>query len=240
MSLRWLGLISLLLLAGCPSQQTSELQMQKVNITASDGWKLVADYYPPNATPFSGVVLLHMLPSDRTGWREFAPKLVAAGYGALAPDDRGHGDSALPKDYTQFTNADFAKRTLDVEAAVTFLKSKGASSNKFVLIGASIGANTALAYAAVHPEQVSAVVLLSPGLDYRGITTEDKLTNYTGPLFIAVSKGDSYSYNSSLRLVELAPSATLQVYEGSAHGTTMFFGTDVQSRILGWLKKFNP
>jgi pimeloyl-ACP methyl ester carboxylesterase len=70
-------------------------------------------------------------------------------------DLRGHGKSARPKDLDYSVGA-FVR---DLEAVVKALK-----LSRFVLVGHSLGASVANAYAAEHPKQVAGVVLVgAPG-----------------------------------------------------------------------------
>ena len=67
---------------------------------------------------------------------------------------------------------------------------------KVSIIGASIGANIALNYA-VSDHSVKSVILLSPGLDYMGVTTLAPITQYKNPIYIAGAEGDSQSVKDS-------------------------------------------
>ena len=73
---------------------------------------------------------------------------------ALAVDLRGHGKSAKPKDRDYSVDA-FVR---DLEAVTKELKLQ-----RFVLVGHSLGAAVANAYAAKHPRQVAGVVLVGAG-----------------------------------------------------------------------------
>jgi pimeloyl-ACP methyl ester carboxylesterase len=106
------------------------------------------DWGNPDAVP---IVLLHGLCGNAHYWDLFAGK-VARDYHLLAIDQRGHGDSDWaesygPRDYV-----------LDLEAFVNDLK-----LSQFVLIGHSMGGINAIIYAARHPEQVSALVIVDIG-----------------------------------------------------------------------------
>ncbi|MBN2454562.1 dienelactone hydrolase family protein, partial [Candidatus Woesearchaeota archaeon] len=108
------------------------------------------------------------------------------------------------------------------------------------IIGASIGGNIALNYAA-STSGVGAVALLSPGEDYRGIQTEQAAREIKAPLFIAASEEDSYAASSSERLYQLAKSGKeLKIYKNAGHGVEMLRGTDLQSALLEWLGENFP
>lgn len=141
---------------------------KRVEFQTADQIKIVADYYPAATLSDKGVVLVHMMPATRRSWQELAGKLQQQGYHALAIDLRGHGESG-GGDYQAFSDEEHQASIQDLAAAAKFLA--GNNVNNLVVIGASIGANLALQYFAEHP-QVRGVVLLSPGLDYRGIKIE--------------------------------------------------------------------
>lgn len=205
--------VLLLLLAGC-----------SMLITASDRTNI--EYTFEGNGP--GVLLLHMLNSNRQSWQSFAKKLNDAGFSTLAIDFRGHGDS--DGRWTTFTEKDFADMKLDIEAAKSFLDKQGISLA--AVVGASIGANHALRFAAKNP--VKAVVLLSPGLDYRGVKTQEVISEVQQPLLIIAAEGDVYSAQSSRTLHQTH--GTMKLQKGDAHGTRMLDET-LMNDIVSWLKE---
>ena len=92
-----------------------------------------------------------------------AADLVAAGYAVLVVDMRGHGETGGAQDWT--LAADDLGRVWDAFAALETV-----DESRTAVVGASIGANMALRLGADRAD-VGAVALLSPGLDYRGVTT---------------------------------------------------------------------
>lgn len=216
------------------------------NIESSDEVTLVGYYYAPasetprSATP--GVLLLHMLNRSAADWKEEAEALAAEGYAVLAMDLRGHGESALVRQGLtvspmQLTPDDFQAMLNDARLALdTLVERGGADPNRLAIIGASIGANIALSRAAVDP-RVQVVALLSPGMDYRGVTLDQPIKRYgTRPLLIAAAEGDTYSAESA-RVLELLAQGNkeLRMYSGDRHGTDMFAGSDLRRLILKWL-----
>lgn len=209
--------------------------MEKINFTTSDGWNIVANYYP---APGNAIILLHQLGSDKSSYTSFANELNSKGYAVVALDFRGHGESTKRNGQTikwqTFTNSDFNDMTKDVAATRDWLTNKG--YDEFAIVGASIGANTALNYA-VNDSDVKTIVLLSPGLEFKGIVTNQTIRNFTRPIYIIASNEDSYSARSATIMYELAPGKKeIKMYDGIAHGTRMFDGTDLDRLILNWLK----
>lgn len=190
-----------------------------------------------------GVVMVHMDGRSSEDWRHFAEKLVKTGFHALALDLRGHGQSTRLTNgktltYDQLDEAQYQAMTHDVAAAVNFLRTKtNVNPAQISLIGASVGANLAIRYAADDP-RITNVVLLSPGLDYKGVTAEEAVQRYgERPLFIAVSREDNFSAKSSLVLNSMARGKKyFQPYTGAGHGTKMMIREPgLETLMTSWL-----
>ena len=149
-------------------------------------WELLPDMVSPVRVPecvsVPPIVLLHGFSQSGQTWDEVAPRLVASWPGrvAWAPDFVGHGISDAPRDPTPYA-FDELVATLDAfiedvvlpdaaacragEAAPATACPNGAEGpSRVALVGYSMGGRVALAYAAAHPERVSALVLESAGL----------------------------------------------------------------------------
>jgi alpha-beta hydrolase superfamily lysophospholipase len=229
-------LLFLIALSGC----TKRGEFMEVSFKTDDGFTIYGDFYQPENPNGKALILLHMLRTDKSHWTEFAQRLKERGYYVLAIDLRGHGKS-LDKNgkkitWQEFSENDFKNMVLDVKAAKLFLIEKGINSKSIGIIGASIGANTALNYAATD-EEIRVIALLSPGLDYRGVKTEDAMKVYDRPVFIAASKEDEPAASSSLKLYELAlGKKELKMYENAGHGTRMFGSTNLMDELINWLE----
>lgn len=224
--------------------------METVNLTTEDGVNIIADWSLVSATSDQGpeiktaVLLLHMMPVDRKSWTSLTEKLNTAGFATLAIDLRGHGESTKSAsgllDYKKFTDAEHQASRLDVIAAVNFLKEKGFEKRNIALIGASIGANLALDYLGRN-EEIKTAVLLSPGLDYRGLVTQPIIGKLTPnqSVFMAVSEEDSYSFNSSKILAQATKiKKELKLFKDAGHGTAMFSKEpQLEQEIVDWLKQ---
>src|SRR4029453_14449525 len=84
--------VALLLVLAASRALAAEAPPRDADITAPDGTKLKATYYPA-AKPGPGVLLLHMCNSNRQAWEPVATQLSAGGIPALALDYRGYGES---------------------------------------------------------------------------------------------------------------------------------------------------
>jgi dienelactone hydrolase len=228
----------------------SAVQQEKVVFPTEDGVSIVGTYYFPSikesgtsaqnetSSALPAAILLHMLGKDRNSWGRFPETLAQKGFVVLAIDLRGHGESVVqygkPISYQSFTSEDFSKMSLDARAAKRFLTESGSSNstvkngpkvdpNRIAIVGASIGANVAVNYAASDPT-VSGIVLLSPGLDYKGVRTFEAIKLVKSPVLIITAKGDSIARDGPQQLcAEIrCGDENFQVYQGSTgHGTEL-------------------
>jgi len=234
---KWLLVFFIIILSGC----TKRGDFVEVNFETDDGFVIYGDFYQPENPNGKALILLHMLRTDKSHWTEFAQRLKERGYYVLAIDLRGHGKSIEKNGkritWQEFDENDFKNMVLDVKAAKIFLIEKNIDSKSIGIVGASIGANTALNYA-VSDEEIRVIALLSPGLDYRGVKTEEAMKIYDRPVFIAASKEDEPAASSSLKLYELAVGTKeLKIYENAGHGTRMFANTNLMKVLIEWLEK---
>ena len=216
---------------------------EKVEFKTADGVSIRASHWQgEKGSP--AILLLHMMPADRSSWDGFAVKLYDSGFGALAIDLRGHGESeGGPDGFRDFSDEAHQKSIEDVRAAIAFQVAEGHS--KFFIAGASIGANLAFEYMA-ESERISGAVLLSAGLNYRGIETlplAEKVRPEQG-VFIAAAKDDVRSGGAAAEMAESihrssAGKKEIRIFEYGGHGTDMFrMHPELMDEIITWLKKF--
>jgi len=216
--------------------------MERVTFTTSDNVTIVGDYYPGNS--LRGALLLHMMPSDRTSWSSFATKLADRGYHVLAIDLRGHGESeGGPAGYKDFSDEDHQQSIMDVDAAAAFLSEKGIALDQLTLVGASIGANLALWYAAERHD-IPVLVLLSAGFNYKGIKAEEYVAGLGSNqrVFFASSEDDEGNAEMNQQLSDQALHRTRAQYikyQEAGHGTDMFSKEepDLAREILSWIEQ---
>lgn len=240
----------LFLLSPWEGWATERLQKQ-----APDGMTLVGELHLPPGNPEGTtvrkaplLVLLHRRSGDRGDWTGLIPRLVKEGYAVFAIDLRGHGESIF-RDGTKvsfrgFSSKEYAKMPGDLglmlEAPVPY--QDRVDLEKVGVIGASIGANVALVAATQH-RQIKALVLLSPGLDYWRIRTEEAMLDYgERPVLILCGEEDVYAASSSRLLFALAKGPrNLTIFQSSAHGTNLLRANPgVESHLLEWLAKHFP
>lgn len=218
----------IILISGC-------VEMEKTTIITEDGVKIIGEYWDANTT--KAILLLHMMPATKESWHVITNDLNKQGYKVLTIDLRGHGESTETTtgetlNYRTFNDEEHQTSTLDVQAALKFLEQKGA--REYAIIGASIGANLALIQAS-EDERVKNVVLLSPGLNYRGLKLEKTAQKFKKPTLIIASQEDTYSANSSKTLHELIENSELIMLNNKGHGTNMFTQPGLKQKIINWV-----
>lgn len=192
------------------------------------------------------VMLLPMMNSDRSSWHGLDTMLVEQGFKVVSVDQRGHGmsTSRAGKRYhwRDFADQEFMGMVRDIGTILAAAEVRagdstspqvldsvlaGADFSRVILIGASIGTSAALLYAADH-EEIAAVVLLSPGLEYRGLKTEPAMEQYRGrPIYLTAAKDDTRSAQAVAVLsekgrIENKPVVTRKIHPGKKHGTSLF------------------
>jgi dienelactone hydrolase len=235
-----LVMILALLVVGCETTTTTTSSQTipseaSVKFTTIDGWTIQGVLY--NGTG-SNILLLHGLGDHNSAWAEFARVLKQEGYTVLAIDLRGHGkstmDDGINRSWQGFTTRDFSSMANDASAAQQFL------GGNITIMGASIGANIAVNYAA-SSDKVTSLVLFSPGLDYKGITAEAPMKIFRGSAFFLAGDIDTYSASSAQRLYDLAKGKKkIEVYKTSNHGTQLLSDAVVQNDVLSWLEQNYP
>ncbi len=205
---------------------------QDVSLKTSDGVTLHARVEKAKGAT-RGVVLVHMLDREAADWDYFAEKLSKSGLTTIAVDLRGHGSSA--KAGQELSPTDYQNMLHDVKAASAWLRAQGVT--EVSCVGASIGANLCLQAGAADTGMVN-VVMLSPGLNYKGVTSPPALKGYGNrPLLIVTSEEDTGATHASGLLYERAlGQAHLELYNGAGHGTRMLNReAGLEGLIQSWL-----
>ncbi len=145
---------------------------------------------PPDA------LLLHGIGGAGRTW-DFVASATAGRLRLLAPDARGHGDSARPG--SGYAPSDFVA---DVGAILDAER-----LDRVVLVGHSMGGGHALAFTLAHPERVSRLVVIDigPTLEREGAERSSRLTRTRPELFADATAADRY-------MRETSPGYTDEVY----------------------------
>jgi len=230
----------------------SAADKQHLTFTTTDGLILHAWLSPAvkdssEAGTRSGLaLLLPMMSHTHASYEPIIKSLNEVNYTTLAFDMRGHGHSVLIENDTlsagKMSRGHFVRMPDDIREF--FIDFRGEHPHDYnyedvVVIGASIGANTA---GLLLPERwLKRAVLLSPGRDYYGLEPETKMTgdkNPDKPVYIAVSTEDTYAAESSQWLFDhYRGPKILKKYPGSWHGTSIFENVaDADRELISWLR----
>jgi pimeloyl-ACP methyl ester carboxylesterase len=208
-------LVVLLLTVVMPVNAQDDVERVVVEIEADDGLTLIGDWYAVEEEA-PAVLLLHMLSSNRTAWEPLVPILVSEyGLNVLNIDMRGHGETGGDRDWR------LAEQ--DVQTVIDWLREQDSvDSEHIALVGASIGSNLAIRGWA-NDARIATAVALSPGLDYRGVTTLDPVIENAGrPLLLVASRTDRASASAVIELFsETTGDASVRLFEGGRHGTQL-------------------
>lgn len=206
-----------------------------VRLKTTDGWWIVMTYRPPRkGSPVA--VLVHGFGTNRRDWAGLAADLARKGWGTLALDLRGHGDSRMgPSGPVDFASIDGGGAWLDaakdVEAALGYVRGQRIATRRLCLVGASIGANLVSRAAAADPG-LGCAVLLSPRRDFQGVPLASPRPGLRA--LAAASRADPHSYEALESLAARRPGIeTLDAARG--HGAAMFQDRDFYRDLLRWL-----
>ncbi len=221
----------LLLVLYSVAQAASSFPTQ-VTLKTVDGVSLKAVYGAPSKA-VNGVVFVHMAGRAKEDWQLLAEKLYRADVQVLAVDLRGQGGNAVAG---ATAPSSYAPMIADVKAAVDYLHAKGCTN--VAIVGAEVGANLAINLAADDPS-IRTVVMLSPGVDVKGVITTDAVKRYGArPLLMVASEDDVYSARSATSLDRVAVGThRLEMFEKAGKGTTMLNREPtLESLIIGWVQ----
>lgn len=213
--------------------------IEKVILKTSDNKRIVADHYKAEKGSPS-ILLIHMMPSNRKSYIGFAEKLFEKKIGVLAIDLRGHGESEQgPEGYKTFSDEQHQSSKSDIKAALKFQEEEGHSP--MFICGASIGANLALQ--ALTEENIKKVILLSPGINYKGIKILDLVNKVPKEksVFILACKDDLRNLGSAdeqaLKIYEaLNCNKKIKIFDTGGHGTNIIEShPEIMDELINWI-----
>lgn len=223
---------------------------ERVTLTTADGWNLNARY--SKAAPgASTVVFIHTQKSDLTEWEHWFKPMRRYGFGYLAFDLRGHGNSFVMPDGSTTTwrafsvsgsDNEYNRMLRDVEAALEHLSTNSVTGAQTVLAGSVLGANLAIKAAAIHPD-ISMVVALSPALNVNDVLSVNPLRAFgRRPVLLIAGADRARQYNEFQILNSIAKAAcgkenVAVIVEARGIGPDLVSKYNVR-RVLDWIK--NP
>ena len=188
---------------------------ERITLTTDDSWNLNARYLRA-AESAPTLVLIHSQKNDLNEWKLWFDYLKRYGYGYIAMDLRGHGNSFLTPSgsttsYKTFEtsgpNNEFNKMIRDVEAALTYLSTNSVTDENIILAGSILGANLAIKAAAIHPE-ISMTAAFSPVLNVNDVLSVNPLRAYgKRPLLLVTGADHAKQYKELQLLNDIAKQA---------------------------------
>ena len=128
---------------------------ESTSIKTRSGLTFTADVAGPADGPL--VLLLHGFPESRHSWRAALPALTAAGYRAVAPDQRGYSPGARP-DPADLSSYAFDKLVND---AIEIVAAAGHEGRRFHQVGHDWGGQVSWGVAAAHPQRLASLTVMS-------------------------------------------------------------------------------
>ena len=227
----------------------------------SDGVTISGSYAPAAASDKPTVVLIQDETGDRDAFNDFSSQLGKQGYGILTYDNRGKGKSTQkrnPKGNREWLwkndGEGYRKMVGDLgEVLKAYKKETGVEDNQIVLVGAGLGANIAINYAAQNPD-LGGTVLLSLKAENKGIDSREAMDGYIeqGRPVLMVYAWDETSRvktmnrrayqkatdNDQILLSSPEMESTMLLRHNSRdRGAALLSGED-EGRVIEWIGKF--
>lgn len=223
----------------------------EVDIQVRDGFHIIGMIDVPEKTTVKNkvplVVFLHSIGEDSAEWGTFPLEVKEQlRVATLNINLRGHGKSILNKNskkvyWQNFQDKDYKKFPYDVIDVLKYIKDQypEIDSSRVALVGASLGANTALMTGS-YGVNAKTIIMLSPMLNYKGYDLRLPIVKYGNhPLLFIVSKKDRYPYQSCVELIKFAQGKKLlKAYPSGGTGVSLVkFKPDAKSLIINWIKE---
>jgi pimeloyl-ACP methyl ester carboxylesterase len=204
-----------------------------VSLEAADGQRLAALGGVAKAST-RGILFLPDRAGRKEDWQAVAEAALRQGFSVVSVDLRGQGANVVG-DPPTLSNEQYYAMTRDGQAGGAWLRAQGVQ--RLAVVGAGLGANLGIRVAADDPT-FQAAVLISPGIEYNGITTRDAVQRYGArPLMNVAGQQDSYSARAAMALDGLATGPkNLLLLPTSAHGTSLLNrDPSLPGAILGFI-----
>lgn len=209
-----LVVLSLLAATSCAAKPaaTDVAGIVSVELVAADKTKIAANYYPASQ-PKAILLLFHQAGADYHEYDLIGPRLAAAGYSALAVNQRGGGAPSK-----------FKQAKPDMEAALAWAQGKksGAQGKNLpvILWGSSYSAAWVYVLAAENPSRIAAAMTFSGGDYLGGSLVRDAARKVTVPIFATSAPGEVSEMRAILELVQSTDKTFHVPGLGGVHGSS--------------------
>jgi len=210
--------------------------VEQVTLKAADGVVVHGVYYQASH-PKALILLFHQAGSSKGEYAAIAPRLVSAGYSAMAIDQRSGGElfgtnetvAGLPK------SAGYLEAKPDLEAALAWGE---AQKLPIAIWGSSYSSSLVFVVASEHPGQVKAVLAFSPGEYFDDKTMiGEAAKKVTVPVFVT-SANSPDEINAARGILAASPSTMKVQYipkSGGVHGSsTLLPGRNQAGAEANW------
>jgi dienelactone hydrolase len=202
--------------AGAPTAEG-----EAVVLRAADGVAVHGQFYPA-AQSKATILLFHQAGSSKDEYATIAPRLVAAGFSALAIDQRSGGELFGPNltVKTLGGSRDYGEAAPDLHAAIDWAKAKGAP---VIVWGSSY--SSALVFpvvAAKRAGDIAALLAFSPDEYIEGESIGGAAAKLRVPLFVTSAK-DGGEIAAAKAIFDASPSPTKIHFipkSGGVHGSS--------------------
>lgn len=218
---------------------------QRIEMTTTDGVKVIGSWVSAPTT-VGAAVLVHAYPATKESWSLVQSILAKRGIASLAIDLRGHGESIHSEDgqlldYRGFSEEETLSSMKDLRASYEWIRKRGIDQEAIVFIGASIGANFCLRALTEYPMSPAAV-LLSPGMNYHGVSIAEVIENVTPDQAVwmaASSEDDATSFEATSFICDrlTIEKKVFKRLRHAGHGLMMLEGDAALSgEIADWVR----
>ncbi len=209
---------------------------EPLKLKADDGVVIYGAYYQA-AHPKALILLFHQADSSKDEYAHIAPRLVAAGYSALAIDQRA-GGKLFGKNETAVKlgrPATYLDAKRDLDAAMAWGERQGAP---VILWGSSYSASLVFAVAAEHPRSVKAVLAFSPGEYFdQPMMVHEAAARVTASVYVTSSSSVD-EISAARSILAASPAQTKEQYvpsEGGVHGaSTLLDSRNPRGAAANW------
>lgn len=207
-----------------------------LTLTAKDGVTVYARLYPAE-NPNAVILLFHQAGSSKDEYATIAPRLVAAGYTALAIDQRSGGALYGPNETAAHVTAksDYLDAAQDLQAAVDWAQ---AQKLPVVVWGSSYSASLVFPLAVKNTGKIKGVLAFSPGEYF-----PDKhlvaaaAARLTVPVYVT-SAPDAEEVAAAKAITDALPPGLVTRYvptEGVHGSSTLIAAKDPKGAETNWL-----
>lgn len=229
-------------------EQPAMMAVTPVNFMADDGLTVSGRYYRADK-PKALILLFHQANSSKDEYAEIAPKLVEAGYAALAIDQRS-GGAMFGRNETAARmpqGADYASAIHDLQGALDWA---GTMSLPVIVWGSSYSSSLVFDLAAKNPAKIAGLLSFSPG-EYLGDgkPVQAAATKVKAPVFITFAK-DAQEMTAARAIFDAVPAPNkvfAEPVKAGVHGSSTLIAsrngagaTENWAQVMAFLKSVAP